>query len=704
MAQEFLKAAKAKMEAQAREAMARAEAADRQAREQELAKRRLEAQRVAMETANAKAKLQVEQERQAKQQLFAARERQLKGLYEQGLDLYRRGNYQESIDQLQKMALLDPRHPLIKNAEHLISRAELKLLDQRARASASSPPGVRDAMVTELEKFLTEKRIEQETLIKYARSAIKEHNYDTAIELLYRVLKTDPNSRPAQVLLEQARLAKLEGEETHLQRNLAIDEQQMANDVLKAEMMPPDRTKRPPIARPTGASSEPSTVMSKLTEPVSFDFQDVPLTDVVDFLADAASVSIIPSPHVDMKQQRVSMRADKLPLELALKYLTKNQGLAYRVEDGVILIATPEEFANEPLETRVMYLKCGLGPFALETAAVDSNPALAMDNLKKLLEQSITQPSGSKLVIDERTGSLIVTNTSDNLRRIEKLLSQLDIVPLQVLIEARFVEITLTDLEQVGIESVLNGNAALNKKGSPFGTQGPANQINSGSGFKFPTLSREGEGLNLTLQGVLTGVQFESVLHLLEEKQKSKTLSAPRVTTLNNQTATIKVVEEFRYPTRYEVSLVQFDINGDGDFDDAGETEFVNVPQNFQKRDVGILLNVTPSVGKAGKTITLVLAPEVSQFSQFRDLGGGVTVPEFTSSQLTTSVVIEHGQTVVLGGLMKDATSTTTTKVPILGDLPLVGNLFRQKEETQTRKNLLIFVTARVLAPSGQTI
>ena len=203
---------------------------------------------------------------------------------------------------------------------------------------------------------------------------------------------------------------------------------------------------------------------------------------------------------------------------------------------------------------------------------------------------------------------------------------------------------------------------------------------------------------------MLTGTQFESVLHLLEETQKSKTLSAPRVTTLNNQTATIKVVEEFRYPTRYEVSLVQFDVNGDGDFDDAGETEFVNVPQDFQKRDIGILLNVTPSVGKDRKTVTLVLAPEVSQFSQFRDLGGGVTVPEFTSSQLTTSVAIENGSTVVLGGLMKDTVSDTNTKVPFLGDIPVVGSLFRQHEQTQTRKNLLIFVTARVLGPRGQTI
>ncbi len=112
---------------------------------------------------------------------------------------------------------------------------------------------------------------------------------------------------------------------------------------------------------------------------------------------------------------------------------------------------------------------------------------------------------------------------------------------------------------------------------------------------------------------------------------------------------------------------------------------------------------MTPSVGKDLKTITLVLAPEVSSAGSFRDLGGGVSVPDFTSSKLTTSVIIENGQTVVLGGLMKDTTSDQTTKVPVLGDLPLVGNLFKQTRATSTRKNLLIFITARLLAPRGQT-
>lgn len=679
------------------------------------AKLRTDAMALALEVAREKANALARREAESQRQLARARERRLKALYTKGLDLYRRGAYEQAIELFQQIPLLDPAHPLVATSQQLIVKAETKLAEKRARLAAQLPQrgtAVGAAKVSELEQALAAKRLEQETTLKHAKLAFKDKRYDQVIELSQRVLAQEPTHEPARKLLHEAELAKLKTEEVDLARRLDLDDQKLVNAVSRAELLTQEAASKPPPASPrqpaVGAAAPPPAVLSRLREPISFDFQEVALSDVLDFLADSANVSIIPSPRVDLKEQRVSLRVDKLPLEMALKYLVKNLGLAYRAEGNVLLIATAEEFDNEPLETRVFFLRSGLGPLALETSAVVPNPHLEMETIQKLIERSVSQPSGSKLVVDERSGSLIITNTADNLRQVERFLSELDVAPLQVLIEARFIEVTLTELEQRAVESVLTGDYAINKKGVRLaeGLKGrdPANIIAKGGGVKFPALAREDEGANITLQGVLNALQFETAVHLLEETQKSKTLSAPRVTTLNNQKAEIKVVDEFRYPTRYEVSLVQFDINGDGDFDDAGETEFVNVPQDFQKRDIGILLNVTPSVGGDLQTITLVLAPEVSQFSQFRDLGGGVTVPEFTSSQLTTSVVIQNGQTVVLGGLMKDTLSEVLTKVPLLGDLPGLGWLFRQRRETQTRKNLLIFVTARVLAPRGPTI
>jgi len=661
-----------------------------------------QAQSLADSFAREKAQALAKREAEAQAQVARAREQQLKHLYNRGRDAYRQGAFQEAVDLLQQLAVLDPEHPLVRDAQRLITRAEMKQAEERARLAARISAPARASVITELEQQLTAQRIEVDTIMQYAKIAVKEGNHEMAIELLQRVLAKDPLHKPARKMLEREQLARLEEQEESLVSRVEQDELVMMNEVMRAQLLPGMTQAQLPVT-PIRTATSPS-LMAQLNEPISFEFTDVALADVLEFLADATSVSVVPSPHLDLTQRRVTLKVRELPLSSALRYLTKALGLAYRVDQDAILIASAEEFANEPLETRVFFLHNGLGPLALETSAVQSNPAIAMESMRHLVEQSIPQPAGSKLVIDERTGALIVTNTAKHLGLMEQLLSQLDVTPLQVLIEARFMEVTFTDLEHLGLESVLAGNAALTKKAASGGTEGSGLELASGGGWSFGALSREDEALNVTLQGVLTGTQFESVLHVLEESKKAKTLSAPRVTTLNNQAAMIRVVEEFRYPTRYEASLIQFDINGDGDFDDAGETEFANVPQDFQQRDIGILMQVTPSVGRDGKTVTLVLVPEVSSFSQFRDLGGGVSVPEFTSSQLTTSVAIEDGQTVVLGGLMKDSTTEEITKVPWLGDLPIVGGLFRQRSESSTRKNLLIFITARILGPRGQTI
>ncbi len=663
---------------------------------------RAAAQDLAVKFAREKAAEQTKQNQQANAQFAHARDQQIKLLYTQGLAFYKLEQYPQAIDKLQQMAMVDPTHPLVKEAQRLITRAETKQAEIRARLAMRGSPSGSTAQVGDLEQQLTAKRIEVETVLKYAKLAVQDRNYDRAIELLQRALAQDPKQPQAQKLLEQVQMAKLKEDERKLTANIQLDERSMINEVLKAQVLP--EAKPVNFIAPLAPAAPEQVIAQALQQPISLDFHDVPLGDVLEFIADAANISIIPSPQLDLKTRHVTLKVADLPIETTLKYLVKGQSLVYRVDRGAVLIASTEEFANEPMQTRVFFLRNGLGPFALETSAVESNPIMQLQSIKELVEHSVSQPPSSKLVIDERSGALIATNTAENLAQISQLLSRLDVTPTQVLIEARFLEVNMTELEQVGMESVLNGRLDFDKRNTSDGTAGTGQAVARASGFKFPALSRESEGLNLTLQGVLTGTQFEAALHLLEESKKTKTLSSPRITALNNRTAQIRVIEEFNYPTRYEVSLIQFDINGDGDFDDAGETEFANVPKDLQKRDVGILLNVTPSVGKDLRTITLVLAPEVSNFSQFRDLGGGVSVPEFTSSQLTTSVAIEDGQTVVLGGLMKDSTSDSMVKVPVLGDIPLVGGLFRQKESSSSRKNLLIFITAKILASRGPTL
>ena len=128
------------------------------------------------------------------------------------------------------------------------------------------------------------------------------------------------------------------------------------------------------------------------------------------------------------------------------------------------------------------------------------------------------------------------------------------------------------------------------------------------------------------------------------------------------------------------------------------------MPQDFVTKDLGILLHVTPSVGQDMKTITLALKPEVSEKKTDDNFGGEVSLPRFTARNLETTVVMENGETVVLGGLMKDTTEKTVTKVPVLGSMPIIGKLFRKENDTSERSNLLIFVTAQLMNPSGNRL
>jgi len=129
------------------------------------------------------------------------------------------------------------------------------------------------------------------------------------------------------------------------------------------------------------------------------------------------------------------------------------------------------------------------------------------------------------------------------------------------------------------------------------------------------------------------------------------------------------------------------------------------VPQGFETRDIGILLEVTPSVGSDKETITLTLRPEVSEATPNAfEFSGEVKLPKFTTRNLTTNVVIKNGDTIMLGGLIKETRTNVRTKTPILGDLPILGVLFRKDSDSVVRQNLLIFVTASIISRRGEKL
>jgi len=661
------------------------------------------------------------------------KEREIKTVFENAVEYYKSKDYPSSMVEFKKIKEMDPASPLVSQADSYIKsmRQEMKKNEEkillvkmeevsRAKIEMEKEAGRRRLEMArkDKEKEALKRIFEQRLKVKESMDRVRKitslmdsiigsvrgDRFEEAEALVNKAMQEFPENEKFKEILHYINMQKLKTEEDALKKARELTEEKMMLDVARKHILPEEKTAKLESEKKITPIVKIPEIRKRLKIPISVDFKDVSLDYVLGFLSDTTGVNIVSSTGIDMAEKKVSIKIKDMPLEEALRYILKSQDLVYRIEEDAVWVATKDEISNENIDTRVYFLNQGIGRFAefstqagsiadkSESGSKSEIPA-EVKTVKNILENSVDWPKDSKLTLDERTGALVISNTPSNLETIENLLYNLDITPMQVLIEARFLEINVSDLDDIGIEWKLNGMWAMDKNRAGNNVYG----VSQNSGVNFSDFSRSDEGFNLTYQGILSNPQFQAVMHVLQEKQNVKTLSAPRITTLNNQTATIEVIDEYIYPTRYEASLVQYDINGDGDFDDAGETEWVNVPQDFVTRNVGILLHVKPSIGSDKKNITLALTPEVSEDAGTYSYSGNVNIPKFTTRNLSTSVIVKNGETVVLGGLIKEINTNVKTKVPILGDIPILGGLFRKSTDAKERRNLLIFVTASIM-------
>ena len=244
----------------------------------------------------------------------------------------------------------------------------------------------------------------------------------------------------------------------------------------------------------------------------------------------------------------------------------------------------------------------------------------------------------------------------------------------------------------------------------------------------------------LGIGGMLTSPQFQVVMRALNQKKGVDLLSAPRVTTKSGQRAVIEIVREFRYPTQFQPPQIPQTVGSTANAA-AGAVAIPitpTTPTAFETRNTGVTLEVEPVVGPDGVTIDLNLVPQVVEFEGFINYGSPILAPPgqpsifvnpitlveeliqpnpdrvltpniinqpvFSTRKVTTSVSVWDGQTVVLGGLMREDVQKTEDRTPIIGDIPLVGRLFRTNAEQHIKRNLVIFVTAHLMNPGGQLV
>lgn len=350
---------------------------------------------------------------------------------------------------------------------------------------------------------------------------------------------------------------------------------------------------------------------------------------------------------------------------------------------------------------------------------------------------------GASLAYDG--SAMIVTQTPRNLERIRTILNRYTDVR-QVEIEAKFMEVTEGVLEELGItwnalrDGVVAGSSPGGRVRATTGrvTRSLAGSVGGDSAGNAividgaPVASTHPPELPGTVPlgadapalaevtGEWAGIDVNAVVRLLAQKAGGDLLSAPRVTVLSGHTATITVAQEMRYPQSFgeiqsQVGAGRTAADGAGG-GSAGVTITAGTPQDFTTRNVGVELKVTPTVEEDDYSISLDLAPKVTEFEGFVEFGGPsvavsggrtVTVPPgfyqpiFSVREVSTRVTLWDGATLVMGGLTREEVKKVEDKVPLLGDIPLLGRLFRSKGESSQKRNLLIFVTANLVSPGG---
>ena len=434
------------------------------------------------------------------------------------------------------------------------------------------------------------------------------------------------------------------------------------------------------------------------------------------------------------KELTITMDFDNIPLGEAIRYICQGAGLKYKVETHAVIIAS-QNIAFDEMETRFYPIEAGflmqrktreVGAGFSDSSGEGSDEK-PEDPLRLFQSYGVGFPQGAKITYDQRTSKLIITNTPINLRKVERILAELNVQPIQVTIEAKFVEIAQNDLEELGFEWLFTGDTDTggSKTVDFIGDSqfqilkqsgGGAADADLSGGVRFlsddPAITTSNDRV-LEVNSILGGWTFNTVIRALQQKESTDVLSAPKVTTVSGKTAVLKVITERFFPESYtepELETVTSRLAGD----EVGATSNIkpSTPEFGSATEIGVILSVTPTVASDGYSIDLELAPEVVQFLGFDDFSYDVTlagerinvpvqVPIISKRQIRTKVIVWDGETVVLGGMITEDIREIEDKIPLLGELPVFGKLFRNTGQRSDKRNLLIFVTARLVNPAG---
>lgn len=430
-------------------------------------------------------------------------------------------------------------------------------------------------------------------------------------------------------------------------------------------------------------------IMSRLPRDiVTLDFDNTDIRDVIRLLAAKAKVNIVFGPDV---AGSLTLHLTDVPFNEAFRTALSMMKLTTdQVGDNILRVITPAELTKQRTTSTAI------------TKVYVLNYAKSAEVKTTIDSVRLAEGRGGNSTADSKTNTLIVTDSLEGQLSTENLISQMDQRPRQVLIETKIVEINANSGLNYGVqwdyaslqEGRIGGQQGTTSVGTAIGLPTTYSRTLDNNILQTPGVTQtggvgasgRGTGVNLaadrvfgalTLGRITNNFILNATLTAAASEGKAKILSEPKIATLNNQAANINVTTQIPYVTSNVAST-------------GVQTQTVSYVTT------GIKLTVTPSINADGR-ITLQVNPDVSQPSATAAGSTQTGAPAVDSRNATTTVLVRDGETIVIGGLITDTLQDTISKVPLLGDIPILGWLFKKRTKTRVRAELLIFVTTRIL-------
>jgi type IV pilus assembly protein PilQ len=415
-------------------------------------------------------------------------------------------------------------------------------------------------------------------------------------------------------------------------------------------------------------------------ERLSLNFQDIEVRSVLQLLADFTGLNLVVS---DSVTGNLTLRLKNVPWDQAMDIILKTKGLDKRKAGNVILIAPTDEIAaREKLELEARKQVEELERLRTEFIRINYAKAGEMANLLKQKDNTILSPRGS-VSVDERTNTLLVKDTNTSLANVRILLAELDIPIRQVLIESRVVIANDDFSKELGVRfGVSRDSQGTTVPGDAGLTSGSLNGIDSLLTDQTP-LQQDRLNVNLPVQNpagsfalALAKLPFGTLLELelsaAQIEGRGEVVSSPRVITADSHTARIEQGVEIPYL----------------ELDDGSAT--------LKFRKAVLSLEVTPQITPDDRVI-MDLDVHKDSVGETVSFGSGLSAPSIDTREVQSQLLVDNGQTVVLGGIYETEKANQVTRVPFFSDLPFIGNLFKSTIEVDDRSELLIFVTPKIL-------